>query len=182
MGRQEIMKSQNDCQRLLVGALDDIYGDDTEMKKIVEQEILSAKSFVDRQSWCKSVRNIYVGKGVPGKFMSFFIEIEPASEEIPKEHWIICGDIPTGYICTDDNENAYWAIASYILVMDDWVDAVRRGRPIDDCYPVDVPSTREWADRLAGRLEFMRACLALDADVPKDVQAYLDKHRRFFDK
>lgn len=163
-----------------ISELHDFRADDVATKGIVEMEARKAQSFIESQKWCKKANKLLVGKGLPGKFMSFFIEIEPSENGVPREHWVVCGDVPSAYICAEDNRNAYWAIANYILVMDDWVEAVRGGGNMADCFPIDVPATREWADRLAGRLEFMSACLTLDPEVPADVQEYLDKQRRFY--
>ncbi len=47
------------------------------------------------------------------------------------------------------------ALDAYLGEMLDWVEAVDEGRSVEDLLPVNVPPTKEWADNLRRRLDFI---------------------------
>ena len=47
------------------------------------------------------------------------------------------------------------ALDAYLGKMQDWVDAVDEGRSVEDLLPVNAAPTKEYADLLRGRLEFI---------------------------
>ena len=128
------------------------------------------RTYLHNMKWCKRVVDVKIGQGLPRCFMSFLVKIEPAFDEVPEYHWVVLGDIPTAYISIDGNDDAWLAIDAYILVMEDWVQAVRRDQDVSACFPMPVPSTREYADMLSDRLQFMRACLSLDDAIPENLR------------
>ena len=142
-----------------------------------DEQLDRARTYISDQSWCRCVKKVWAGRGLIGKFFSFLITIEPAYNYIPIEHWVIVGDIPTAYISIDGNFDAYSALIAYIGVMYDWVHAVRRNGDVSECFPVNVPPTQHWADELAGRLEFIKACLIFDDATPEDVREKIRKER-----
>jgi hypothetical protein len=68
---------------------------------------------------------------------------------------VVVGDLPPAYIAVDDAPNPACALDSYIGAMEDWVDSVKAGRPVDHLIPVNIAPTAENAAKLASRLKFL---------------------------
>ena len=69
--------------------------------------------------------------------------------------WIVVGDIPPAYIPLEDCRTSREVFDTYIDGMKRWVQLAREGReaaPEDGVPQVNVPTTREWAESLDGRL------------------------------
>lgn len=99
--------------------------------------------------------DLYVGIGIARVIAVFLARIQPASPDVDCWLWIVIGDVPPAYLVADDNPSPHAALEAYILEMTQWIDAVRKGSPIKDLIPVNAPPTKEFADMLASRLEFL---------------------------
>jgi len=66
------------------------------------------------------------------------------------------GDLPPAYLAFEQGDTWQDALAGYVTEMQEWVDAVRNGDPLDELIPVNVAPTREHADMLATRVAFLR--------------------------
>ncbi|MGA2600937.1 MAG: hypothetical protein ABSH09_28570 [Bryobacteraceae bacterium] len=125
---------------------------DTELLSNMAEE---AKAFIQAFDWCRGIRNSYFGAGVGGVVGVFFFRIFPATEEVDEYLWVIVGDIPPAYLVTDENRTPSEALQSYISEMRAWVAAVESGQSIDELIPVNVIPTRESAQALKSRLNFL---------------------------
>jgi len=120
--------------------------------------------------WCSEIWSAYVGIAVPGVVGVFLFEVKPAAgESVHPWVWVVVGDVPRAYISAEDAPNPAAALDGYIGAMEEWVDAARRGRGVDDLIPVNVTPTRENADRLASRLDL------LERDVLSQYESDLDE-------
>lgn len=114
-----------------------------------------ASSFLIEKNWCKAVRRGWLGIGWDGVLGVFLFDIEPAKPNVDQSVWVIVGDVPSAYIC-NDNETPKEALEGYVDEMWRWIEAVRAKKPVDGLIPVNAPATAEYADMLASRLEFIR--------------------------
>lgn len=85
----------------------------------------------------------------------FLFEIEPSRSGVDKYVWIVVGDIPPAYVDVESGENPREVLESYVAIMRDWVDTVFQGESVEDCYPVEVPATKEYAEMLENRLDLL---------------------------
>jgi hypothetical protein len=70
---------------------------------------------------------------------------------------VIVGDLPSAYMDVNYCHNATEAIKGYVLEMQEWVDRVLDGRPIDgSVIPVNVPPEKDWARKLQTRLDLIQ--------------------------
>lgn len=123
-----------------------------------------AREFLEQQTWCRSVRRGFLDAGWDGILGVFYFEFEPAAGVPDNTVWVITGDIPPAYICSD-NPNGISALHAYVCEMKRWVNAVRKGRSVAELIPVNVAPTKEYAEMLSGRLDFIeRNLLAPRAD------------------
>lgn len=128
----------------------------------------AASAFLASQSWCASVllvKPIFAIEGVLGVFRCSLITAHPDADPMV---WVIVGDLPPAYIVHEPGDSWQDALRGYADEMERWVEAVRAGTAVDRLIPVDAPPTRETADLLASRIEFLRTNL-VDVD-PKSVE------------
>ena len=111
--------------------------------------------------WCRSIRRGFLERAVAGVLAVFYFEIEP--DQADEAVWVITGDIPPAYMDVESCSNGAEALDAYLDCMDEWVQAVREGRPIEDLIPVGyadtgrpIEPTPDAAAELAGRLAFIR--------------------------
>ena len=115
-----------------------------------------ARAFLTQQRWVQRIIGEQLGYAVPSAFGIFQFTIEPTHADIPTQLWVVAGDLPPAYFAGDDDPTWQAALDSYIYQMQRWIDAARRGEPVQDLIPVDVAPTPAHADLLAARLEILR--------------------------
>lgn len=136
--------------------------EDEEEQRYYEALIADAKAWLSSFEWCRGIREAYVGIAVGGVVGVFLCRIEPASPVVDEWLWVVVGDLPPAYLVTDDAPTPADALEAYCWLMQEWVDAVYAGDPLDDLIPVDAAPTREHADMLKSRLEFLRTKIVPD--------------------
>lgn len=131
-------------------------GEDAEDTELLKGLLAEAESYLASFDWCERLEEAYFGLGVGGIVAVFLFRVRPARPDVDDWLWVIVGDLPPAYLVTDSAPNAACALEGYLGLMQEWVEAVRTGRPLEDLIPVNVPPTVEWATELKGRLEFLR--------------------------
>jgi len=115
-----------------------------------------AQQYLRSFKWCKGVEKRWFGWGVGGICAVFLFEIIPASQDVDSFLWIVIGDLPPAYLVTDNISNYVEALETYVELMQEWVNAVKQGKSIEQCIPVNAPPTHEYADLLERRLNTIR--------------------------
>jgi hypothetical protein len=116
-----------------------------------------AEGFLAAQRWVARVQSVtpmFAVEGVLGVFRCALIPSQPDADVMV---WVVVGDLPPAYLVHEPGDSWQDALDIYTTEMGRWVEAVRSGDPLDDVIPVNVPPTREYADLLASRLDFIRA-------------------------
>jgi len=131
----------------------------------------AAERFLAGQRWCARVLRVtpvFAVAGVLGVFRCSLVPSDPAADVMV---WVVVGDLPPAYLAHEPGDSWQDALRGYAEEMGEWVSAVGAGASVDDLIPVNVPATREYADMLASRLEFIRTRLVeVDPDsVENDV-------------
>jgi len=131
----------------------------------------AAERFLAGQRWCARVLRVtpvFAVAGVLGVFRCSLVPSDPAADVMV---WVVVGDLPPAYLAHEPGDSWQDALRGYAEEMGEWVSAVGTGASVDDLIPVNVPATREYADMLASRLEFIRTRLVeVDPDsVENDV-------------
>jgi len=134
---------------------ENLRGEDTRDTQELMQLRRDAKSFIESFGWCEGVDKDYFGIGIGRIFGVFLERLKTTDPSIPEELWVVVGDIPAAYLCTDDAPNPATALDAYIFEMQRWIKAVREGSSLDDVIPVNAPATPEYANMLESRLEFL---------------------------
>ena len=133
-----------------------ISGEDKKDTLLLRQMAEDAKQFLLSFEWCKSIEKGWFGWGVGGIAGVFLFELTPSAADADRMLWGIVGDLPPAYLVVDDSPTPLEALRTYVEMMEDWIAAVRAGRSTEDCIPVNNVPTREAADALETRLNFLK--------------------------
>lgn len=144
--------------------------DEPEDEKCLYRFAQTANSFLLSQKWCDGVEAGYLSYGVDGVLGVFFFDIISAQPNVDNQLWVISGDVPPAYLVCDDAPNPSGALDGYVYEMRRWVEAVKSDKPTDKLIPVCyqnstnlVPPTKEFAEMLEGRLQFIEQEIIPDA-------------------
>lgn len=133
--------------------------DPEEDAALLEREI-EARNFIASFPWAKPIASIELAIGFSWMIVVFLVRFtEPIrwpSGEVDEELWVVVGDLPPAHFATDDSPNTAEAIETYCQFMDGWIEHVRAGISVAECYPVRMPPTAVHADMLELRLKFIR--------------------------
>ena len=115
-----------------------------------------ARTFLSSQAWVTAVRGGRLAYAIPAVLGVFQFDIDAAREDIPSPIWVVAGDLPSAYLPCEDLPTWEEALDGYVWEMQRWVDAVHAGESIEELIPTGVAPTREYADLLGRRLDFLR--------------------------
>lgn len=122
-----------------------------EVKQLADE----AERFLLSHKWCDDIKEGYQSFAIAGVIGVLLFEIISSEPEVDDTLWVITGDLPPAYLVTDDAENWQEALKCYVYEMRLWVEAVKNGESLDDVIPVDVAPTKEHAEMLESRLQFI---------------------------
>jgi hypothetical protein len=121
-----------------------------------------AKAYLENFEWCLVTKRCWYDKdnGIYEKLGIFLFEIEPLNNNVDDFIWIIVGDLPSFYLdksVTTGQE----ALQVYCELMEDWIDKVKKGESILECFPIPAAPTIENAELLNNRISFIRRELVI---------------------
>ena len=137
-------------------SVDQISGEDEKDTRLLCQMRDLAEEYLRSFEWCKTIKKGWFGWGVGGIAAVFLFQIVPATPEVDDLLWVVVGDLPPAYLVVDEVPTPLDALKTYVTLMEDWIAAVRLGKPTEDCIPVNTPPTLENADALETRLSFLK--------------------------
>lgn len=94
--------------------------------------------------------------GVAPILALFLVRFERPRKPEDAERWVVVGNLPPMHFETDDTPTPALALQLYCAIAQDWADNVLEGRDLSDSYPIEVAPTREHAEMLLGRIDFIR--------------------------
>jgi hypothetical protein len=113
-----------------------------------------ARKFLESYEFCASIKESYIAMLYPKIIGMYLFKIENRST-FGEWVWVVVGDIPPCVLPISAGRSPGMVLDAYLGEMDKWVEAVNEGNPVDDLFPVNAPRTKEYADMLLGRLEFI---------------------------
>lgn len=133
------------------------YCDTNEQENLEEISSLyqEASAFLEHYTWCLEIKESFVGMFYPGIVAIFLFKITPSRPEVDEWIWVLVGDIPPAYLTIEECPNPACALDGYIGAMQEWVEAVNSDQSVAKLIPVNVPATKEYAEALASRLNFL---------------------------
>lgn len=136
-----------------------IKGGDEEETGLLAEMAQHAQKYLLSFKWCAGIVSGYFAGGLGKVFAIFLFNIVPGRLEVDRWIWIFEGDIPQAYLPLEDAKTSLEAFDTYLSGMKRWVKLAREGKegtPEDGVPEVNVPATPEWAERLDGRLDFLK--------------------------
>ena len=130
-------------------------GEDDEQTERLRGYYRLARTYIESFAWHGKIVHVHFGIGIGGIYAVFLFELAPARQDVDRLLWVVVGDIPPAYLVTDRAPNAACALEAYIELMREWVAAAKAGEPVDKLIPVNVAPTKEWAEELGWRLDFL---------------------------
>jgi hypothetical protein len=139
----------------------------TEVEEVQTVLILykEAKEFLENFSWCVSIRKCWYDDEheICEKIGVFLFEIEPINDTIDDFIWVIVGDLPSVYL-DKSITTGHEALDTYCELMQEWIDNVKSGRSLKECYPIPVEPSKENANLLDSRIKFIKQTLLKTGD------------------
>lgn len=134
-------------------------GDDAEDTALLEEMLAEARAYLLRQRWCGSIADTYWGDGVGGVVAVFLFRVAMHGSQNTREEWVwvICGDVPTMYLATDELHEPGQALGRYCDLLEEWVAVARAGGDLRTVLPIAADPTAEHIAMLEQRIDFLRA-------------------------
>lgn len=111
------------------------------------------------QPWVSRVHGITPVFAVAGELGVFRCAVIPSCPDADVMVWVVTGELPTAHVAHEPGDSWQDALHAYVTALGRWVDAVRAGSPLVGGVALDLPPTRDEAERLAMRLEALRTRL-----------------------
>ena len=116
-----------------------------------------AAAYLKEFKWCREILNGFLATEFGYLFCVFYFEIIPTQgSDADKYIWVIVGDIPPAYIDTISAPTVRDAIVCYCDIMEDWINNVDNSISVEECYPINAPATKEYADMLRTRIVLVK--------------------------
>lgn len=117
-----------------------------------------AKAFVENDS-PRPVSDMVLAFGVAPILALFLVRFDQPRRPEDAERWAVVGNLPSMHFETDDTPTPALALQLYCAIAQDWADNILAGRDLSESYPIPVAPTREHAENLLGRIDFIRTKL-----------------------
>jgi hypothetical protein len=118
-----------------------------------------ALSFATGYRWTPPIADLVLAFGVAPIIGLYLMRFELGGKPEDAERWVVVGDLPSMHFETDDTPTPALALQLYCAIAQDWADAVLEGRDLSGSYPIPVAPTREHAEMLKGRIDYIRTKL-----------------------
>lgn len=115
-----------------------------------------AWAFVRSYRWRPPIADLVLAFGVAPIVGLYLMRFEPGGKPEDAERWVVVGNLPSMHFETDDAPTPDVALRLYCAIAQDWADNVMAGADLSDSYPIPVAPTREHAEMLLGRIDFIR--------------------------
>ncbi|MGF1483115.1 MAG: hypothetical protein ACFBZ8_01995 [Opitutales bacterium] len=116
----------------------------------------AATVYIAGYGWCPPIRERYLGHLEAGKLALFLFAFETPVGDADEYLWVVVGDLPPAHFVTQAAPTPARAMDAYCTLMEDWVEAVRSGRGLESCFPIDTDPTPRQADLLLRRMDYIR--------------------------
>lgn len=115
-----------------------------------------ARVFMEADSWAPPIEDMPLAFGVAPILGLYLARFMPGGKPEDAERWVVVGDLPSMHFETDETPTPALALQLYCAIAQDWADNVLAGLDLADSYPIEVAPTREHAEMLLGRIDFIR--------------------------
>lgn len=119
---------------------------------------VEAQQYLKSFSWCNEIEKGWLAKGWGYILCIFYFKIKPTPGSGADDFiWIIVGDIPPAYIDIQSVDSALEALKAYVNIMEEWINNIKEGKSVDNCFPINVEPSMKHADMLQKRIEIINS-------------------------
>jgi hypothetical protein len=141
----------------LLKRIGEVEGDDPDDTVLLGKLWAEAHRYIASFRWCPRISDAYLAFGVGGVIGVFLVRFAEKIGGTDDWLWVVSGDLPSAYFVLDDATDAETALTVYCELMENWVEAVMAGRPLEGIFPVSAASTVENARLLRARVDYLRS-------------------------
>jgi hypothetical protein len=118
-----------------------------------------AEAYLKGFKWCDEIKNCSLYTNIGRVFCIFLFEIENSASREDNFLWVIVGDIPSMYLDTFGPKTTKEVVEEFVGLAEDWIDSIKAGVGVDECYPFNTEPTLELAELLEKKVSFMKSTL-----------------------
>lgn len=122
---------------------------------VVLEHSQEATSYLLSHDWCSDISEGWLAISWGDILSLFLYRISSDYPEVDEFVWMVVGDIPPAYIDIESANQPDDVLRCYVDIMEDWVTAIELNNSVEECYPVEVPATKENASMLKSRLSLI---------------------------
>lgn len=142
----------------------------TREREWLENAAQTAKQFLMSHKWCTGLQDLRAECFVAPIFALFGAHVTMDSDRC-EGVWVLIGDLPPAYLDRVTSPTARDAFENYLAELEAWVEAARKGLPINDIMPVchansakPIPPTSENTDLVVRRISLIRELILPNFD------------------
>jgi hypothetical protein len=137
---------------------------ETEFYKELIEMHEEAKAYLMDFAWCRKIIQSYIYLNLGSNLCIFLFKIDNIASNDDDFLWVIVGDIPSMYLDIHGPRTTKQVLEDYVRLAEDWIDHVKLGKSIKNCYPFTAEPTIEMATLLEKRTLFMKNTLIDNID------------------
>ncbi len=119
---------------------------------------VEAQNYLASFAWCDAILNGWLVKDWGYMLCIFYFEINPTyGSEADNFVWVVVGDIPPAYVDIKSANTELEVLKVYVDLMEAWIDKVRDGKSVKECFPIHVEPTLKYADMLSSRVKIIKS-------------------------
>lgn len=115
-----------------------------------------AENYLLGFKWCQEIKNSFLYTNLGEVLCIFLFEITNTQSSEDNFLWVMVGDFPPMYLDVYGAKTTKQVVEDYINLAQDWIDRVKQGNPVNDCYPFNAAPTLELAELLEKKIWFMK--------------------------
>jgi hypothetical protein len=143
-----------DTSRFPVGQ--DIDYESEEEVEAIRALTAEAEAYVGSYRWTPPIEKLTLAFGIGPIIGLYLMRFAPGGKPEDRERWVVVGDLPSMHFETDNTPEPWLALKLYCAIAQDWADNVLAGRDLSDSYPINAAPTKEHAQMLLDRIDFIR--------------------------
>ena len=138
-------------------AEEDVVGNSQSETRRLRAMVAEARAYICGFKWSPDNPKFYLAYGVGDVVAVTLAAFDRKIDGVDDRLWVVVGDLPSAYLVVEDSDCAREALSRYCDMMEDWVRAVEASSGFDNVFPVPAARTKENADLLRRRVEFLRS-------------------------
>lgn len=156
-GVQEVVINLQKCEFMInVNKITDLKDEIENVDEVLALS-MEAQNYLSSFNWCNSILDGWLVKEWGYILCVFYFKIRPSPDSGADEFvWIIVGDIPPAYIDIKSAHDEFDALEVYVSLMEEWINNVKKGKSVDNCFPISVSPSKKHAIMLSNRIDIIK--------------------------